>query len=200
MARVTCRCGEILKVGPSDPDRLSCTRCGARIRIRRNPEQRPEEDPSHDGFVRFSCQCGRRLKVSARERPEFGKCPTCARIVPVPESAWAGFASKPGQGVNKAGHPEARTEELDTLDLERLERWSRRFLDPSGAAGSGNTTGTTMSHPSLDQPQAPPSPQNSPPPAVNLEAGLRICPRCGKPVHLKATVCRACGAKVPSRL
>ena len=39
---VTCRCGETLKVRSGDPDRLTCPRCGAKIRIRRSPAQRPE--------------------------------------------------------------------------------------------------------------------------------------------------------------
>ena len=38
-----------------------------------------------------------------------------------------------------------------------------------------------------------------PPPGGKAEAGMRICPRCGKPVHLSAIVCRACGAHVPKR-
>jgi hypothetical protein len=34
---------------------------------------------------------------------------------------------------------------------------------------------------------------------VKVEAGLRVCPRCGRPVHLSAEVCRQCGASVPKR-
>jgi ribosomal protein L32 len=34
---------------------------------------------------------------------------------------------------------------------------------------------------------------------MKTEAGLRVCPRCGKPVHLSSIVCRECGAHVPKR-
>jgi hypothetical protein len=34
---------------------------------------------------------------------------------------------------------------------------------------------------------------------LKVEAGLRVCPRCGRPVHLSAEVCRQCGASVPKR-
>ena len=34
---------------------------------------------------------------------------------------------------------------------------------------------------------------------VKVEAGLRVCPRCGRPVHLGAESCRHCGAHVPRR-
>ncbi|MBY0394857.1 MAG: hypothetical protein K2X91_00090 [Thermoleophilia bacterium] len=36
-------------------------------------------------------------------------------------------------------------------------------------------------------------------PGAQFEAGLRICPRCGMPVHLSAENCRQCGATVPRR-
>jgi len=34
---------------------------------------------------------------------------------------------------------------------------------------------------------------------VKMEAGLRLCARCGKPLHISATVCRSCGEPVPKR-
>ena len=40
----------------------------------------------------------------------------------------------------------------------------------------------------------PATPPNS---AVKFEAGMRICPRCKKPIHLGASTCRACGTPVP---
>ena len=45
-------------------------------------------------------------------------------------------------------------------------------------------------------PAAPPLLPTSPAP-YPTEAGLRVCPGCGKPVHLGADVCRECGTKVP---
>jgi predicted amidophosphoribosyltransferase len=44
-------------------------------------------------------------------------------------------------------------------------------------------------------PAQPPSPASE----LKTEAGLRVCPRCGKPVHLSSIVCRDCGAHVPKR-
>ncbi len=38
-----------------------------------------------------------------------------------------------------------------------------------------------------------------PPSKVKFEAGLRVCPGCGKPVHMSATTCRECGSPVPRR-
>jgi hypothetical protein len=38
-----------------------------------------------------------------------------------------------------------------------------------------------------------------PHPGGRIEAGLRVCPRCGKPVHMAATACGECGAAVPRR-
>jgi ribosomal protein L40E len=54
-------------------------------------------------------------------------------------------------------------------------------------------------------PPALPAPANVPaaaleaPAAVKAEAGLRVCPRCGRPLHLSAVTCRDCGAPVPKR-
>ena len=87
MARVTCRCGETLEVTSNDPDRLTCPRCGANIRVRKSPRNQRGMVSSGDGFVRFYCPCGRRLKIRIDKQLDAGKCPDCGRIVPVPESA-----------------------------------------------------------------------------------------------------------------
>src|SRR5271166_1962663 len=109
MPRVTCRCGEKLKIPPGAPERIECSRCGAKIRLRRTA--RPEEiDAAGDGYLRFHCPCGRRLKVASEGRPNAGKCPDCGRVVPVPETAW--FAANPGSNAVPSD-PEAQTEELN---------------------------------------------------------------------------------------
>ena len=36
-------------------------------------------------------------------------------------------------------------------------------------------------------------------PAKRAEAGFRVCPQCGKPIHLNADTCRGCGTAVPKR-
>src|SRR4051794_17903630 len=116
MARATCRCGENLKVPDDGADRIICPKCGAKVRLRRD---RPKSTaPVDDGFLRFPCPCGRRLKVSADQRPTHGKCPDCGRVVPVPlESSPGGFRPEPD--VND---PERQTEELSAEDLAKLER------------------------------------------------------------------------------
>ena len=44
MPRVTCRCGEKLKVPTESPEHMDCTRCGARIRLRRAKPQRNQSN------------------------------------------------------------------------------------------------------------------------------------------------------------
>ena len=73
MARVSCRCGEKIKVQPDSPDRIDCPKCGARIRLRRPPPKVSGSDG--DGYLRFLCPCGRRLKVPAADRPVAGQMP-----------------------------------------------------------------------------------------------------------------------------
>lgn len=196
MARVKCRCGEVLEAKGADTDRLTCPRCGAKIRVRRSPAEAGGGSPS-DGYIRFFCPCGRRLKVRAAAKPEAGRCPDCGRVVPVPESAWPpGVPPFPAPGPGPAG-PGARTEELDAADLERLERWARG-LAPAQGGGPSPGEAVTSSHQAMAA-VAPPEQNGNAPGPVKMEAGLRVCPRCGKPLHMSATVCRSCGEPVPRR-
>jgi hypothetical protein len=192
MALVTCRCGEILTVTASDPDRIVCPRCEAKIRIRRSQKSPGSDLPPPVGseFIRFYCPCGRRLKVRASEKTDAGKCPDCGRIVPIPEAARRAAA-----GDARAGSPadaaEVRTAELDAADLERLEQWSRKHAEADSPEPQpiGNSSTSSHLHRTLDTKSS----------VVKIEAGLRICPGCGKPLHISATVCRNCGAPVPKR-
>ncbi len=199
MARVTCRCGETLKVTSSDPDRLTCPRCGARIRVRRSSSRRPDGAEPEDGYVRFHCPCGRRLKVQSQERPEAGRCPDCGRIVPVPDLAWQqpADATSTSRGEIRA-RSIGRTQDMDAVDLQRLEQWASRC---QAAVSHNRQPGaeTTTSHPALNAlaPVATATAQGSSSPVMKMEAGLRICPRCGKPLHMSATVCRSCGEPMP---
>jgi hypothetical protein len=197
MPRVTCRCGEKLTVQISSPERINCPKCGAKIRLRRATSQLPEGEPS-DGFLRFLCPCGRRLKVSAIDRPVAGKCPDCGRVVPVPTSAQA-HVTVPRFSTNT--DTEARTEELDATDLAVLKEWTAHHADdPIRSEAPISTTTDVQSLLSNIEAEAevgfvaPVPPQAS---AVKFEAGLRICPRCKKPVHLGAATCRECGTPVP---
>ena len=190
MPRATCRCGEVLSVPTDGSERIVCPKCSARIRVRRAGS--PPGPGDGDGFIRFGCPCGRRLKVRVepdKPVPESGKCPDCGRVVPVPAS----LAAKPSSSSENlaTSHPEALTEELSTTDLAALEQWKKRRqpeIAPQRAATEGPETTAT-----LPVPPKPPSER------LKAEAGLRVCPRCGKPVHLSSIVCRECGAHVPKR-
>ena len=171
MPRATCRCGQQLSFPDDGPDRVVCPKCSARIRVRRDS---PGATPlPEDGFLRFSCPCGRRLKVRVDGPipPQAGKCPDCGRVVPVPASGSVSHAAL------STSHPETRTAELEPEDVAMLEEWSRRRLArEGGAAAKANSPSDGRS-----------------------EAGMRTCPRCGRPVHLGAVVCRDCGAHVPKK-
>src|SRR5947209_6999252 len=106
MPRATCRCGQELNVPDEGPARAVCPKCGAKVKIRKS-------GPPADGFIRFFCPCGRRLKVNAARPPSHGKCPDCGRVVPVPAGAVPG-----GLPV---GHPETPTADLGPADREALE-------------------------------------------------------------------------------
>ena len=171
MAQAICRCGQPLEIPLGDATHLNCPTCSAKVRIIRkargegqaNGSEGPGPGSSGDGFVRFSCPCGRKLKVSLLERPTHGKCPGCGAVVPVPANA-AAFVS-----------PEAPTADMPAVDQAQLDAWAQSHLGARAPA----TTGT-----------APPR---------KLEAGLRVCPQCGKPVHMGSETCRGCGTTVPKR-
>ena len=201
MARVTCRCGEKLNVQPDGPERIECPKCGAKIRLRRRAALSPSGEAG-DGFLRFLCPCGRRLKVPAADRPVAGKCPDCGRVVPVPTGAQAKLVIDPSKQVSQSD-TEARTEELNDDDLARLEEWSSRYVaNPNPRRPEAPASTTTGMHavagrPDSDAELAFVAPMPAPASAVKFEAGLRVCPRCKKPVHLGAAICRECGTPVP---
>ncbi len=193
MPQVTCRCGENLPVPPESPDHLDCIRCGARIRLRR-PKPRANIGIG-DGFIRFLCPCGRRLKVSADVRPKAGKCPDCGRIVPVPTSTYGTL--KHSASKNET---EARTEDLDANDLAELEKWSagHAMVSDRVDAESAKTSLAPFIRGADYNDERSPAPIVIPQASmVKFETGLRICPRCKKPLHLSADNCRACGMPVP---
>jgi hypothetical protein len=118
MARAACRCGQILEVPDGGDDRVICPKCKARVRVRRGGAAGGAER-----FIRFYCPCGRRLKVSAQDRPTHGKCPDCGRVVPVPSA---------GTAVD----PEGKTVELSPAEMQRLEEWARAHLKAEAGAAA----------------------------------------------------------------
>jgi len=193
MARVTCRCGEKIGVQADSPDRIDCPKCGAHIRLRRPEGKAKTTDQPDDGYHRFYCPCGRRLKVSVQGRREAGKCPDCGRVVPVPASVL--LASGPA-GSPTPADPEARTEELSTDDLARLERWAARHLSRSTRRDEPNADAPIAANEAATE-EGIGAPGAGLPSVVKFEAGLRVCPRCRKPVHLGVSHCRECGNPVP---
>src|SRR5271157_3396337 len=150
-------------------------------------------------MAQVTCRCGETLKVRGDERPEAGKCPDCGRIVPVPEFAWEEAAgASPGSRGQGRMRPAGRTEDMDAADLERLERWASRHQAASNHNRQPGGESTT-SHPALSAVSPTAMPQDSASLVMKMEAGLRVCSRCGKPVHMSATVCRSCGEPVPKR-
>jgi hypothetical protein len=181
MPLATCRCGQPLEMPPAGVEHVTCPRCAAKVRLirkRRGADPGASAAPASDEFIRFSCPCGRRLKVSAIERPAHGKCPDCGRIVPVPADA--------SPSPSSSSRAESPTEELAAADLAMLEAWSRGHLARGQGAGNGDRPTSTVE-----------IPLNSP--TRRAEAGFRVCPRCGKPIHLNADTCRACGTPVPKK-
>jgi len=45
-----------------------------------------EKEKAEDEFIRFSCQCGKRIKVPGEYAGRSGRCPRCKRVVQVPGS------------------------------------------------------------------------------------------------------------------
>ena len=207
MPRATCRCGQVLSIPVNGPDRVICPTCQAKIRVRKDSPVATATATATaapaDGeveFLRFECPCGRRLKVrktAGLEVPQAGKCPDCGRIVPVPVQSTASSSAM----ARSPGDPESRTEELDDNDITALDRWTethnarRQPASPSPARKTAEVTAPSKAEPAPAVTETMPLPTA----AMKVEAGLRVCPRCGRPVHLSSVVCRECGAHVPKR-
>ncbi len=179
MIQATCRCGQLLNADGVGAERVVCPRCKAKVRIRRPAE------PAGDGYLRFDCPCGRRLKVRAENRPTHGRCPDCERVVPVPT----------GLGAVVRTGPEAPTEDLSAADAAVLADWSRRHVERRGGAPAPGHDPFSTVVPAVAATRIPPP--GGPP--ARTEAGLRVCPGCKRPVHMGADRCQHCGAEVPRR-
>ncbi len=186
MPRAKCRCGQSLKVPKDGTERIVCPQCGAKVRVVVRERETAGvggvagagDGGDEDGFLRFPCPCGRRLKVLSNPRPTHGKCPDCGRVVPVPRTS-----------VKRKPAAETPTAELGPEDASALQRWVEshraKVRQPAPPALSDPGAGTGSDHPVV--------------PTFRAEAGLRVCPGCGKPVHMGSDVCRACGTAVPKR-
>jgi len=67
-----------------------CPRCGSQVRIpaksgsEREAISLKSEEPEEE-FIRFSCTCGKRLKMPEEYAGKSGKCPNCKKQIQVPE-------------------------------------------------------------------------------------------------------------------
>ncbi len=169
MSKATCRCGQPIVIPNDGTERVVCPKCHAKIRIRKSMAARPD-----DGFVRFNCPCGRRLKVRTENDSTHGKCPECGRVVPVP--------SRDDPRAVPPAHPGAPTVDLTPQEIAALDAWSREWNVRQKNSDEQPTP--VSAHPPLA-------------PVSRAEAGFRICPKCLKPLHLGSEMCRTCGIKVP---
>jgi hypothetical protein len=125
MSKVKCRCGNEVLFEPApgaDTVKVLCHRCGSRIRVRiSSSEKQPLESPKKsDGFVRFFCPCGRRLKVIAKAAmPSHGRCPDCGRTVPVPAP----------ENTRMDDPAEMPTSELSPEEVAVMNGWRSRYAD-----------------------------------------------------------------------
>lgn len=189
MPRAICRCGHQLPIPAGPDDKVVCPNCGARVRVRRKlAKVAAGADEAGDGYIRFFCPCGRRLKVDASAPPPNGKCPDCGTIVPVPTASQA--------AVLPPGHPESPTDEIPTTDRDAIERWaeSHRARRATSAPPAPAPPVASTFDPSLN-----PTMAFTLPPTDRVEVGMRICSECGQPLPLGATACRQCGAPAAKR-
>lgn len=124
MSRVKCRCGNYVLFEPApgtESVKVLCHRCGSRIRVKvRTPESRHSGDDHRvqDGFIRFFCPCGRRLKVISQiPLPSHGRCPDCGRTVPVP----------PQKSLKVTNPLEVPTTELSAEEARNFAAWLSKF-------------------------------------------------------------------------
>jgi hypothetical protein len=154
---------------------------------------------------RATCRCGEILNVP--DGAEHVICPKCRARVRIRRGVSAGaddrvirFACSCGRRLKVGAQdppshgkcpdcgavvpvpassaladPEARTQELSPVDQRKLDEWTRTHARGDRRAGA------------------------APPETARSEVGLRVCPGCGKPIHLGATRCRQCGIPVPRR-
>jgi hypothetical protein len=130
----------------------------------------------------------------------MGKCPDCGEFVPIPDEMPKSSSSATVRAVSSS-NPESPTEELSLDDMAALERWAQSHSVPTA---NGSASFASRPPEPVDETAIPQAlPVNPAPrpirPATKVEAGLRVCPRCGRPVHLGADACRECGARVPKR-
>jgi membrane associated rhomboid family serine protease len=86
---VTCACGKTLRLSPQYAGKIvRCPYCRADVAVGRDaspPSPAFTVTPEGDGHIRFTCTCGRRMKVPSRYAGRVGKCPQCGARVRIPQ-------------------------------------------------------------------------------------------------------------------
>ena len=165
MPRATCRCGQVLSVPVNGPERVVCPTCSAKIRVRRATPKLGKGD----GFIRFFCPCGRKLKVrvvAGAPMPTAGKCPDCGEVVPVPEEEPKPSSSAEVRASSTPNY-ETPTEELSTVDMEALEAWRESH--------SARPHRLRLLHVPTPRPHRPGLAPQDPPPAPRPSRATQAC-------------------------
>jgi membrane associated rhomboid family serine protease len=87
--RVMCSCGEKVKFPAKYTGRTGrCPQCGRVIAIPQTGSGSEAESAMQsgtgDGMIRFSCKCGKKIKVPSKYSGKTGKCPQCHAKVVIP--------------------------------------------------------------------------------------------------------------------
>lgn len=87
---LTCVCGKSLRLSRQYAGQtVCCPACGAELTVERDRPSASQGDvvTPDDGFIRFVCTCGRRMKVPSRYAGRSGKCPRCGVRVTIPRAS-----------------------------------------------------------------------------------------------------------------
>ena len=92
-----------------------------------------------------------------------------------------------------------RTVDMDATDFEYLDQWARRHQTKANQPERLEPGHMPEAKVEAQEPTGVDAMPLGLPKVLSTEAGLRVCPRCGKALHLSATVCRSCGEPAPRR-
>jgi hypothetical protein len=90
----TCSCGRTISTSRQYSGKIvRCPDCKGRVLMPESIEPALQQGPKafsrDDGFIRFACSCGKRIKMPARYAGRWGKCPQCDARVRIPASGGA---------------------------------------------------------------------------------------------------------------
>ncbi|MBN1505386.1 MAG: rhomboid family intramembrane serine protease [Sedimentisphaerales bacterium] len=91
LMRATCSCGRAVTVSRQYAGKVvQCPVCKGKIVVPESIEPtrsaaRLAALGGNDGYIRFACPCGKRIKMPARYAGRWGKCPQCGSRVRIPQ-------------------------------------------------------------------------------------------------------------------